>query len=73
MMPPHRYDSHRDAILKQGGRHQAGAQGDADLTPERPADEPDLFAYFSSSCYSGYSDSMRVGGCPLGVCLQTLR
>lgn len=55
----HRYDSHREAILRSGETHQAG--GDGGVTPgQRPSDEVDPFQYFSTSCYSGYNDGAKV-------------
>ena len=55
----HRYDSHRDAILRSGETHQAG--GDGGVTPgQRPSDELDPFQYFTTSCYSGYNDGAKV-------------
>jgi hypothetical protein len=32
----------------------------------RPADEEDLFSYFSARCYSGYGDDKQVSGARLG-------
>lgn len=61
--PPHahRYDSHRDQILRSGERHQAG--GGAEFTPgQRPDDEPDLYQFFTASCFSGFGDGPRVSG-----------
>ena len=58
-----RYDSHRDQILKSGDRHQAGGSGFGDggsAGGGRPDDEEDLFAYFSTSCFSGYGDGAKV-------------
>ena len=55
----HRYDSHRDAILRSGETHQAG--GDGGVTPgQRPSDELDPFQYFTTSCYNGYNDGAKV-------------
>ena len=51
------YDGHRDSILCSGERHQAG--GSAAPTGERPDDFVDLFAYFTSACYSGFGDGSR--------------
>lgn len=52
------YDSHRDAILRSGERHQAGGGGG--WSPgERPDDEVDLYAYFTAAAYSGFGDGPR--------------
>jgi DnaJ family protein A protein 5 len=60
----HRYDSHRDQILRSGERHQAG--GGADFTPgHRPDDEPDLYQFFTAACFSGFGDGPKVGSCPV--------
>lgn len=59
MQTLHRYDSHRDAILRSGETHQAG--GDGGVTPgQRPTDEVDPFQYFSTACFSGYNDGAKV-------------
>lgn len=50
------YDSHRDSILRSGERHQAGMAGP---TGERPDDYVDLYAYYTSACYSGFNDGPR--------------
>lgn len=76
-VPPHssrlrasflrRYDSHREAILRSGERHQAGATTTA--SGEAPPDDINLYAYFSSTAYSGFGDGPRVrrrGGLPAG-------
>ena len=52
------YDAHRDAILKSGDRHQAGASGEA-MAGVRPDDFVDVYAYYTSSCYSGFGDGQR--------------
>jgi hypothetical protein len=55
-----RYDSHRDAILRSGERHQTG--GGAEFAGgKRPDDEIDLFQFFSPSAFSGYNDGAKVG------------
>lgn len=48
------YDSHRDAILRSGSSHQAGG----DSVPAKK-DQEDLFSFFSSACFSGYSDGPK--------------
>ncbi|GAX82273.1 hypothetical protein CEUSTIGMA_g9702.t1 [Chlamydomonas eustigma] len=53
------YDSHRDQILKSGDRHQAGGSGYDAGAAKRPDDEEDLFPYFSTSCFSGYGESVK--------------
>jgi len=50
------YDDHRDAILRSGERHQTGGSGGDFAGGQRPDSEPDLFQFFSSSAFSGYSD-----------------
>lgn len=45
------YDSHKDSILKADS-HQAGGSCFGGTT--KPADEEDLFTYFSARCYSGW-------------------
>eukprot|EP00983_Pelagomonas_calceolata_P042502 1138530-Pelagomonas_calceolata.AAC.4 len=57
-----RYDSHRDQILRSGERHQAGASA-GDGMPQKPADEEDLYQYFTSAAYSGYGDGPKVRDC----------
>ncbi|KAG7668252.1 hypothetical protein Ndes2526A_g01016 [Nannochloris sp. 'desiccata'] len=52
------YDAHRDAILKSGDRHQAGASAES-MAGVRPDDFVDVYAYFTSSCYSGFGDGQR--------------
>lgn len=52
------YDSHRDAILRSGERHQAGS-GAGEPTGQRPEDFVDVYAYFTSTCYSGFGDGPR--------------
>ncbi len=52
------YDAHRDAILKSGDRHQAGASADG-MAGVRPDDFVDVYAYYTSSCYSGFGDGQR--------------
>ena len=42
------YDAHREAILQGGG---VGGDGEVDVGGV------DLFPYFSSSCYKGFSDA----------------
>jgi len=51
-----RYDGHRDAILR---RSRAEAEADAHAPGRPPPDEPDLFPFFSASCFSGYSDGPK--------------
>ena len=46
------YDQHRDAILAGGD----GIGGDDD----DGEDEINLFAYFNTSCFSGYKDTPKV-------------
>lgn len=47
------YDSHREEILRGGSTHYAGAD-----TGAPPAEEGiNLWAYFSTSAFSGYGDS----------------
>lgn len=54
-----RYDSHRDAILRSGERHQTG--GGAEFAGgKRPEDDIDLFQFFSPSAFSGYNDGPKV-------------
>ncbi|KAK9822025.1 hypothetical protein WJX74_001541 [Apatococcus lobatus] len=48
------YDDHRDAILRSGDRHQAGAEGFS--AGQKPDDFVDLYAFFSKSCFTGYND-----------------
>lgn len=52
------YDSHRDAILRSGERHQAGGTGGFE-GGVRPDDEVDLYPYFSATCYNGFGDGPR--------------
>lgn len=52
------YDSHRDAILRSGQRHQSGASG-GDTRMERPDDWVDVYAYHTSACYDGFNDGPR--------------
>jgi DnaJ homolog subfamily A member 5 len=56
-LPPTRYDDHRDSILRSKERHQAGSG--APVGSQRPEDEEDLYAYFTSACYSGFGDGPR--------------
>ena len=51
-----RYDSHRDAILRSADRQYNGEWSKG----QPPEDEVNLFQYFSSSCYSGYSEGPKV-------------
>jgi DnaJ family protein A protein 5 len=51
------YDSHRDAILRSGARHQAGAGPSENR--ESPEDVVDLYYYFTSACYSGFGDGPK--------------
>ncbi|KAK9845932.1 hypothetical protein WJX81_006341 [Elliptochloris bilobata] len=51
------YDSHRDAILRRS-RAEADA-GDAFPGGRPPPDEPDLYPFFSASCFSGYNDGSK--------------
>lgn len=51
------YDGHRDAILRSGDRHQAGASSMGG--PEQAPDDINLYAYFSSTAYSGFGDGLR--------------
>ena len=53
-----RYDDHRDAILRSGDRHQAGAEGFS--AGQKPEDFVDLYAFFSKSCFTGYNDGPQV-------------
>ncbi|KAL6762070.1 DnaJ domain-containing protein [Haematococcus lacustris] len=53
------YDSHRERILKSGERHQAGASTGDQAAPCRPADEEDLFQYFTTTCFAGYHDGPK--------------
>jgi DnaJ family protein A protein 5 len=53
------YDSHRDAILRSGDRHQAGDTGGGFAGGQRPADDVDVYSYFSSTCYAGFGDGPR--------------
>ncbi|KAK9866465.1 hypothetical protein WJX84_009080 [Apatococcus fuscideae] len=48
------YDDHREAILRSGDQHQAGAEGFS--AGEKPDDFVDLYSFFSKSCFSGYND-----------------
>ena len=52
------YDTHRDAILRSGERHQAGSSA-GEPTGQRPEDFVDVYAYFTSTCYSGFGDGPR--------------
>ena len=54
-----RYDRHHNAILHSGERHQAGGGPGGVAGGQRPADEVDLYTYFSSTCYSGFGDGPR--------------
>jgi hypothetical protein len=64
-----RYDSHRDQILRSGERHQAG--GGADFEPgQRPEDEPDLYQYFTASCFSGFGSGPKVCAVSFGFCFD---
>ncbi len=53
------YDSHREAILRSGSRHQAGGSGGGEGAEGQPPEDEamDLYAYFSSSCYKGFDNS----------------
>ncbi len=60
-----RYDDHRDQILRSGERHQAGGgSGGFEGGGGKPAEDEELFAYFSSSAYSGYGDGPKVRRAP---------
>jgi hypothetical protein len=59
---PKRYDDHRDQILRSGVRHQAGGDGGYEGGGGRPAEEEEIFGFFSSACFSGYGDDERVRG-----------
>ena len=61
-LPGGRYDSHREAILRSD-THQAGA----DAVPTQASDSVNLYAFFSPSCYKGYSDNAKVGCEAMGV------
>lgn len=61
---PRRYDGHKEAILRSGERHQAGGTGGF-TGGQRPDDEVDLYAYFTSACFSGFGDGPRVRECLL--------
>ena len=52
------YDNHREAILRSGDRHQAGASGGGGggEAPEDEVEPEDLYAYFSASCYKGFGN-----------------
>lgn len=52
------YDRHKDAILRSGDRHQAGG-GSSFTGGQRPDDEVDLYAYFTSTCFTGFGDGPR--------------
>ena len=54
-----RYDGHKDAILRSGERHQAGSSTGF-AGGQRPDDEVDLYAYFTSACFSGFGNGPRV-------------
>lgn len=57
-----RYDDHRDQIL-HGESHQAGQSGGTGSWfggGAKPADDENLYSYFTSSCYSGYNDGPKV-------------
>ncbi len=67
-----RYDDHREQILR-GGSHQAGESTGSwwggGGGGGKPKDEEDLYSYFTTSCYAGYTDGPRVGtACKLLVC-----
>ena len=51
------YDSHRDAILRSDDRHQAGSAGEG--LGVRPDDYVDVYAYFTTTCFSGFGDGPR--------------
>ncbi len=42
-------------------RHQAGGDGGGFEAGERPAEEEEVFEFFSSACFSGYGDDPKVG------------
>lgn len=52
------YDSHRDAILRSGQRHQSGASV-GESHPAKPDNWVDIYAYHTSACYSGFNDGPR--------------
>lgn len=66
MLNVHRYDSHREQILRSGERHQAGG-GSGFSGPQKPADEEDLFQYFSAACFSGYGDGPKASSAVTSV------
>jgi hypothetical protein len=76
-----RYDSHRDQILRSGERHQAGGGSAEFATGQRPDDEPDLYQFFTASCFSGFGDGPKVcgwaggfwSGCGVFACRQPAR
>ncbi|GIM08082.1 hypothetical protein Vretimale_12093, partial [Volvox reticuliferus] len=53
------YDDHRDQILRSGERHQAGGGGGFEGGTGKPAEDEELFSFFTSSCYSGYGDGPK--------------
>lgn len=64
VFPPflnNRYDSHRDQILRSGERHQAGGGSAEFAGGQRPDNEPDLYQFFTASCFSGFGDGPKVG------------
>jgi DnaJ family protein A protein 5 len=63
------YDAHRASILRSGERHQAGDGGPGG---QRPADEPDLYAYFSASCFAGFGEGPRSFYSVYGALFETL-
>ncbi len=63
------YDAHRTSILRSGERHQAGDGGPGG---QRPADEPDLYAFFSASCFAGFGEGPRSFYSVYGALFETL-
>ena len=60
-----RYDSHREAILRSGERNQTGGGAGDFAGGQKPDTELELFQYFCSSAFTGYSDGpkvLRAGG-----------
>ena len=68
-----RYDSHRDQILRAGSHQAGGGSGGASPEQAHAPEDTFLYQYFSSSCYSGFSDGPKVrlspaAAAPLNAC-----
>lgn len=49
--------------MRSGERHQAGGgSGGYEAGGERPAEDEEIFSFFSTSCFSGFGDGPKVRG-----------